>query len=146
VKLGIGARVRRQQTFRAPNDPAQPGLAKLQSALSQSVEPGAGANAIYGATGIAGGYLGVPHDYALLGGIGGLTAGGLTKQAFGAPGARVINTVDRNINVGQSLDQLYPALYGPQSPPALDTSGWADAIRQLSIGGERPNNGSAQWW
>jgi hypothetical protein len=65
---------------------------------------------------------------------------------FGSPGAKAINTVDRNINVGQALDQLYPALYGPQKTPALDTSGWANAIRQLSIGGERPGPPGSQVW
>jgi hypothetical protein len=130
----------------ASNDPAQPALAKTQAALNQSVEPGRMADAVYTGAGAVGAALGAPPDYALLGGIGGLTAGGVTRYALGAPGAKAINTADRNINVGQALDQLYPALYGPQSAPALDTSGWADAVRQLSIGGERPNNGGAQWW
>ena len=74
-----------QQATLPPDHPAQPALAKTQAALNQSIEPGAGANAVYGATGALGGYLGVPPDYALLGGIGGLTAGGVTKQAFGTP-------------------------------------------------------------
>jgi hypothetical protein len=132
-----------------PSDhPAQPALAKTQAALNQSIEPGRMADAIYGTTGAIGGYMGVPPDYALLGGVGGLTAGGVTKQMFGTPGARAINTLDRNINVGQSLDQLYPALYGPHTTPALDTSGWANVLRQGAIGGERPvdQDRDAQFW
>jgi hypothetical protein len=130
----------------ASDDPAQPALARTQAALNQSVEPGRMADAVYAGTGALGAAFGAPPDYALLGGIGGLTAGGVTRYTLGAPGAKAINTIDRNINVGQALDQLYPALYGPQKNPALDTSGWADAVRQFAIGGERPNNGGAQWW
>ena len=135
-----------ESALRPSDDPAQPALARTQAALGQSVEPGRMADAIYGATGTLGGYLGAPPDLQILGGIGGLTAGGVTKAMFGAPGAKAINTVDRNINVGQSLDQLYPAMYGPQSPPALDTSGWADALRQLTIGSERPGPPGSQVW
>ena len=137
---------RTQQTF-PPDDPAQPALARTQGALAQSTEPGSMANAIYAGTGALGGAWGAPPELQLLGGIGGLTAGGIVKQMFGTPGARAINTLDRNINVGQSLDQLYPALYGRQTPaPALDTSGWADALRRLTIGSERPGPPGSQVW
>lgn len=139
--------VANQQTFRAPDDPAQPGLAKLQTALAQSTEPGRAADAIYAGAGTLGGYFGVPPDYALLGGIGGLTAGGVVKNAFGSPGARAINTVDRNINVGQAMDQLYPAIYPQKGPSTTDTSGWADALRQFTIGSEaRPGPPGSQFW
>ena len=137
-----------------PDHPAQPALANTQAALNQSVEPGRMADAVYGGAGALGTYMGVPPDYALLGGaFGGLTAGGISKKMLGSPGAKAVNTLDRNINVGQSLDQLYPALYGPQTAngalrPALDTSGWANAVRQGSLGGERPadQDRDAQWW
>ena len=138
-----------QQGIFAPDDPAQPALAKTQAALAQSTDPGGLAHAVYGGAGALGTYMGVPPDYALLGGaFGGLTAGGISKKMLGSPGAQMLNTADRNINVGQSLDQLYPALYGPQKTPALDTSGWANVIRQGAIGGERPTDQArdAQWW
>ena len=74
-----------ESALRPSDDPAQPALARTQAALGQSVEPGRMADAIYGATGTLGGYLGAPPDLQILGGIGGLTAGGITKAMFGAP-------------------------------------------------------------
>lgn len=140
------------QTALPADHPAQPALTKTQDALAQSTEPGRVANSIYGVTGTVAGAYGVPPDFAIGGGLLGLTAGEAAKNMFGSPGAKAINTLDRNINVGQSLDQLYPALYGPQTSatgalrPALDTSGWADAIRQMTIGSERPGPPGSQLW
>jgi hypothetical protein len=140
--------VANQQVFRAPNDPAQPALAKVQDALAQSTDPGVGFNTLATATGAGASALGVNEG---LGWVESLTPGGVAGFAtskIGQPIARGVNTLDRNINVGQALDQAYPALYGPFSTPALDTSGWANAIRRGTIGGERPadQTGDAQWW
>ena len=135
-----------QQVFRQPNDPVQAPLAKTQDALAQSVEPGLGFNTLAAGTGAAASALGVNEGLNWAEAITPGGVAGFTTKKIGEPAARMVNTADRNINVGQSLDQLYPALYGLQSPPALDTSGWADWLRQGAIGGERPNNGGAQWW
>jgi hypothetical protein len=131
------------QAVLPPDHPAQPGLAKLQGALAQSTEPGVVADASTGA-------LGFGVNYAL-GGAGNAAAdwasaaGPAIYSRFATnPVARGINTYDRNINIGQSLDQLYPALYPKAS--TTNVSGWADSLRDLTTGGQRPNEGNAQWW
>jgi hypothetical protein len=137
--------VQAQQNALPLDDPAQPALAKVQGALAQSTDPGNIAHAVTGA--------GAWYGSKLLGGdeVAQIAAGGISPFAskyFVNKPAQMLNTADRNINVGQALDQAYPALYGPQSLPALDTSGWADALRQTAIGGERPvdQDRDAQWW
>jgi hypothetical protein len=138
--------VANQQVFRASNDPAQPALANLQTALSQSTDPGAGFNAVASATGLATGAAGMDKGMDWVSAlVPGGVAGAATKY-MGEPLARGINTIDRNINVGQALDQTYPALYPNAS--TTDTSGWANALRQGWIGGQRSTDqaGDAQWW
>jgi hypothetical protein len=143
----VRANIAAEQALRPPDDPAQPALAKTQEALGQSTEPGYGAHLAQGVTGATAAALGAPHDpgaitAALTGGLG---VGALTSKVVGNPIAQGINTVDRNINVGQSLDQLYPALY-PNEPRSVDTSGAGDAIRQWQIGAQRPTNAAQPSW
>jgi hypothetical protein len=131
--------------------PAQGPLAKTQDALAQSTDPGMVAHATTGLGSWAAARYGGGGEVtqAILG-----AAGPFASKYFVNKPAQMINTADRNINVGQSMDQLYPALYGPQTSPtgaprpALDTSGWANAVRQGAIGGERPvdQDRDAQWW
>jgi hypothetical protein len=127
-----------------PDHPAQPALAKVQGALAQPTDPGNVAHAVTGA--------GAWYGSKLLGGdeLTQLAAGGISPFAskyFVNKPAQMINTVDRNINVGQSMDQLYPALTNNPAS-TTDTSGWANALRQGWIGGERSTDqaGDAQWW
>ena len=138
----LPADVANQQTFRSPDDPAQPGLAKLQTALAQSTDPGNVAHAAAGLTGWGVTKLAGGDEMAQLA-IGG--ASPFASKFFDNNVARNINTLDRNINVGQAMDQVYPALYG--SPSTTDTSGWADALRQFTIGSEaRPGPPGSQFW
>ena len=120
----------------APNDPAQPALANFQAANAQSTDPGYGAKLVKGAAATGSAALGF-HDvpdwtHTLLGFLG----GGAAATGVGDAAARAVNTVDRNINVGQAADKLYPALTGTQS--TTDTSPWANMIRQWAIGGSQP--------
>ena len=141
-----------QRTLPA-DDPAQPALSKTQNAFDQSIEPGLGFNAVAGATGIGAGALGINEGLHWAEAITPGGVAGFTASKIGQPAARAVNRIDRNINVGQSMDQLYPAL--TQNPASVtDTSGWANAIRRGWIGGERPDQGpnaavpggDAQWW
>jgi hypothetical protein len=135
--------VQAQQNALPANDPAQPALAKLQGALAQPTDPGIVAHAATGVTGWAAGhYLGGSEIASTGLGI----AGPFASKYFVNKPAQMINTADRNINVGQALDQAYPALYPNAS--TTDTSGWANTLRQGWIGGDRPTDqaGDAQWW
>lgn len=134
-----------------PDDPAQPALSKTRRAFDQSIEPGLGFNTIATGTGAAASALGVNEGLNWAEAITPGGVAGFTTKKIGEPLARGVNTIDRNINVGQSLDQLYPAL--TQNPASVtDTSGWANALRRGWIGGERPDQGvaqgggGAQWW
>jgi hypothetical protein len=134
-----------QQAASPPNDPAQPGLAKLQGALAQPTEPGSVADAATAGAGFGVNYALGGADNPVANWVSaGLPA--LYSRFGGNPAARAINTYDRNINVGQALDQLYPALYPKQGASTTNVSGWADSLRDLTTGGQRPNEGNAQWW
>jgi hypothetical protein len=142
----VRAEVAAEQFTRPPNDPAQPALAKTQEALGQSIEPGLVAHAATGLGGAISAKFGIgPTVDPYLGMLAGTTAGTLGSTLLANPVARGINRIDRNINTGQAFDQLYPALYGPKS--TTNTSGWADALRRLTIGGEgRPGPPGSQFW
>ena len=115
----------------APGTPADKALTNTSSAVSQSVEPGPTARIVQGATGAVAGAYGLP-DNITEGITGGLGIGALTSKFVGDPLARGVNTFDKNISVGQSLDKLYPALTGQQS--TVDVSQWPDALRRAWIG------------
>jgi hypothetical protein len=131
------------QAVLPPDHPAQPGLAKLQGALAQSTEPGVVADAATGATGFGVNYALGGADNAAANWISATAPAALSRLTVN-PAAKTLNTYDRNINVGQALDQLYPALYPKAS--TTNVSGWADSLRDLTTGGQRPNEGNAQWW
>ena len=130
-----------------PDDPAQPALSKTKNAFDQSVDPGRGFQAVQAGTALGAGALGLHEGLNLAESITPGGVAGFTTRNIGEPIARGINTYDRNINVGQSMDQLYPALTG-NKPSVTDTSGWANFLRQGWIGGERPTDaaGDAQWF
>lgn len=143
----LPAEVATQQAVLPADHPAQPALAKTQSALAQSTDPGTGFTATQGAAALTAGALGLHEgmnfgESVTPGGI-----AGLTTRYVGEPMARGVNRFDRNINVGQSMDQLYPALTGNKAS-VTDTSGWANALRQGWIGGDRPTDQAddARWW
>ena len=140
----VRANAAAQQALLPADDPAQPALSKAQGALAQSTDPGIVA---HGVTGLgswgASHYLGADDaTQAILG-----VASPFASKYFVNKPAEMINTADRNINVGQSMDQLYPALTG-NKPSVTDTSGWANFLRQGWIGGDRPTDaaGDAQWF
>ena len=131
----VRADVAAEQALRPPSDPAQPALADAQTALSQSTAPGPVAHlGTAAATGVAAKFGLAPYldQLSNISDLVGLGTGGISAFGFN-PVAKTVNAVDRNINVGQSLDRLYPALY-PNATPGVDTSGWADSLRQMAIG------------
>lgn len=137
-----------QQALLPADDPAQPALAKVQGALAQSTDPGYAAHLTQGLVGAGAAKFGVGDHidpFLSMAGVG--SVGALTSKLVGNPAATAINTFDRNTNLGQSFDQLYPALTGNKAA-VTDTSGWANALRQGWAGGERPVDqaGDAQWW
>jgi hypothetical protein len=110
-------------------------LTNLTNTLGQSTEPGYGANLVKGTAALGSAALGfrdVPDwTHALMG----LVGGGVAARGVGDTLATGVNTVDRNINVGQAFDRAYPALTGVQS--TTDTSPWANVLRQWAIGGSQ---------
>ena len=118
----------------APGTQADKALTDTSKALSQSTEPGIGAHIATGVGTTAAAKFGLAPYLDQISGLAeasGFGAGGVSALV-GNPIATGINRIDKNINVGQSFDRLYPALTGQQS--TVDTSGWADAIRQGWIG------------
>jgi hypothetical protein len=117
-----------------PPGPRRDALNNLRGALAQSTDPGPVATATGSAVG-----AGVAH---VVGGADkyldafGLALPLLAKQRLVDWPARQINTVDRNINVGNAFDQLYPQMFPGRGPSTVDTSGWADALRSLTIGAQ----------
>ena len=111
----LPAEVAVQQAVLPADHPAQPALSKVQGALAQSTQPGLVADAATGAGGFGVNYALGGADNAAANWLS--TAGPAAFSRFGVnPVARTVNQFDRNLNVGQSLDQLYPALY----PKAFD--------------------------
>lgn len=144
----LPAEVATQQAVLPADHPAQPALAKTQGALAQTTDPGYAAHLTQGLVGAGAAKLGIgEHIDPALSMLGVGSLGALTSKVVGNPLATGINTFDRNINVGQSMDQLYPALTGNKAS-VTDTSGWANALRQGWIGGDRPTDqaGDAQWF
>ena len=144
----LPAEVATQQAVLPADHPAQPALAKVQGALAQTTDPGYAAHLTQGLVGAGAAKLGVgDHIDPFLSMAGAGSVGALTSKLVGNPAATAINTFDRNTNLGQSFDQLYPALTGNKAA-VTDTSGWANALRQGWAGGERPVDqaGDAQWW
>ena len=144
----LPAEVATQQAVLPADHPAQPALAQTRGALAQTTDPGYAAHLTQGLVGAGAAKLGVGDHidpFLSMAGTGGI--GALTSKVVGNPVATAINTFDRNTNLGQSFDQLYPALTGNKAS-TTDTSGWANALRQGWIGGERPVDqaGDAQWW
>ena len=118
----------------APGSPQDKALADTSKALAQSTDPGMAAHLATGAgTTIAAKFGLTPYLDSISGlaEAGGFGAGGVSALV-GNPIARGINTVDKNINVGQSFDKLYPALTG--QPSTVDASNWANLLRQGWIG------------
>ena len=118
----------------APGSPQDKALADTSKALAQSTDPGMVAHLATGAGTTAAAKFGLTPYLDSISGLaeaGGFGAGGVSALV-GNPIARGINTVDKNINVGQSFDKLYPALTG--QPSTVDTSNWANLLRQGWIG------------
>jgi hypothetical protein len=127
-----------------PDHPAQPGLAKLQGALAQSTAPGSVADTATAGAGFGVNYIFGGGDNAAANWASTVGPAAISRLTVN-PAAKAINVYDRNINVGQALDQLYGPLQNTK-PSTTNVSGWADSLRDLTTGGQRPNEGNAQWW
>jgi hypothetical protein len=118
-----------------PPGPTRDALGDLNTALRQSTAPGPGARALQAGALAGGSWAGFSHLNSLLEGFGGAGLGTLLADRVVGPLASGVNTIDRNINVGQAFDRLYP-MYTGARPPTTDMSAWAPFIRQSVIGGD----------
>jgi hypothetical protein len=122
-----------QQTLR-PGSAGDRAIQDVSDAAAASIEPGWMSKGARAATTLGAGGYGLLKSGGW-GGLAGMAGADRFNAALTDPIARFVNRADRKINVNQAFDQFYPAMR--DSPVTTNVEPWADALRQLSIGGVR---------